>query len=175
MSDDYPDHLDAERHRDLTGRNIEPWARRGILLALLVVIVLALLNVFGQQAEDTTAAAPAATVSLNAPDTVRGGLLFQARITIRASSDIDHPRLVFDRGWLDGMQINTIEPGAVGEASREGRLVLSYDKLAAGDRMTIWIQFQADPTYTGRRSLGLELDDADTPVARLKHTLHVLP
>jgi hypothetical protein len=175
MSDEYPDELDAGRHRDLAGRVVEPWARRGILLAIVGVIVLALLNVFGQEAEDTTAAAPTATVTLNAPDTVRGGLLFQARIEISASSDVDHPRLVFDRGWLDGMQINTIEPSAVGEASRDGRLVLSYDTLAAGDHMTVWIQFQADPTYTGRRSLGFELDDADTPVARLNHTLHVLP
>jgi hypothetical protein len=172
---DYPEGLEPERHRDLAGRKIEPWARRGILVAFLAMVVLALVNVFGQKADDTSAAAAAARINLNAPSTVRGGLLFQGRIDVFANSDIDHPRLVLDQGWLEGMQINTIEPTPVGEASRDGRLVLSYDALAAGDHMTVWVQFQVDPTYTSDRSLGLELDDAETLVARLDHTLHVLP
>jgi len=171
----YPQGLDRAKHRELAGRGVEPWVRRGILVAFLAVAVLALANVFGQETAKTTAAAPAARVSLDAPTTVRGGLLFQGRIEVVANTDIDHPRFVLDRGWLEGMQINTIEPSAAGEASRDGRLVLSYDALEAGDRMTVWFQFQADPTYTGRHSLGFELDDADTRLARLDHTLHVLP
>jgi hypothetical protein len=172
---DYPDALDPDRHRDLRGRFTELWIRRAIVGLLFVAVVLALLNVFGQETSDTTAAAPAARIKLNTPDTVRGGLLFQTRIDVYASSDIDHPRLVFDRGWLEGMQVNTIAPAAVGESSRDGRLVLSYDALAAGDQLTVWIQFQADPTYTGKRSQVLELDDAETPLAHIDHTLHVLP
>jgi hypothetical protein len=172
---DYPDCLDPETHRELEGRAREPWVRRAILTVLLAAIVLALWNVFGQQEDVTTAAAPAATLSLKAPGTVRGGLLFQARIDVVAQTDIDHPRLVFDRGWLEGMQINTIEPSPASEASRDGKLVLSYDELAAGDRLTVWFQFQADPTFTNDREQDLELDDADTPIARIDRSLHILP
>jgi hypothetical protein len=172
---DYPDHLDAVRHRELQGRLREPWMRRLILTVFLATIALALANVFGQQSGVTTAAVPSAVLSVDAPTTVRGGLLFQARIEVVAHSAIDHPRLVLDEGWLQGMQVNTIEPSPVGEASRDGRAVLSYDGLAAGDRLVVWFQFQSDPTYTGSREQDIELDDADTPVARIDRTLHVLP
>jgi len=170
-----PEGLEVARHRDLQGRGGEPWARRAALLAMVVALALALLNVFGQATSATTAGAPAATISLDAPTTVRGGLLFQSLVEVRARTSIDHPRLVFNHGWLDGMQVSSIEPSAVGESSRDGRLVLSYDKLAAGDRLTVWLQFQADPTYSGSRDQGLELDDATVPLARIRRTLHVLP
>ena len=172
---EYPDELDRAKHRDLEGRFSEPWVRRAILTLLLVVVVLALVNLFGQEEEVTTASVPGATLSLKAPNTVRGGLLFQARIDVVARDEVEHPRLVFDSGWLEGMQINTIEPSPVSEASRDGRLVLSYDTLAPGDRLTVWIQFQADPTFTGKRHQDLELDDADLPLARIDRTIHVLP
>jgi hypothetical protein len=52
---------------------------------------------------------------------------------------------------------------------------LSYDKLSAGDRMTIWFQFQVDPTAPGRRDLSVELDDAEQPIARIPRKLTVMP
>jgi hypothetical protein len=151
------------------------WWRRAFMLLFAVVAVLALANVFGQEASTTSARSPAAQLSLRVPERVRGGLLFQARLELHATQDIEHPRLVLDRGWTDGLQINSIEPGPVGETSRDGRLVLTYDKLSAGDHMTLWFQFQADPTATGKRPFDLELDDAEQPLARLDRTLTILP
>jgi hypothetical protein len=67
-------------------------------------------------------------------------LFFQSRLDIRAAP-IDHPRIVLAPGWVEGMQVNSIEPAPVGEASRGGRVVLSYDALEAGElrreRMTV--------------------------------------
>jgi hypothetical protein len=48
-------------------------------------------------------------------------------------------------------------------------------KLAAGDRLTVRLQFEVDPTVTGKRSTAIELDDATTPVARVERELRVLP
>ena len=172
---EYPDELESGKHGDLAGRAREPWVRRAFILVFLAAVAMALANVFGQQEDVTSAAGPAATLSVKAPKTVRGGLLYQARIEVAAHSDVDHPRLVFDAGWLEGMQINTIEPSPVGEASRDGRLVLSYDGLTAGDRLTVWIQFQTDPTFAGDHDQDLELDDEAAPIARISRTLHVLP
>jgi hypothetical protein len=73
------------------------------------------------------------------------------------------------------MQVNSIEPAPASESSRDGQLVLSYDKLAAGDLLRIWFQFEVDPTSAGRRPYGIELDDAATRLVRLPHTLTVLP
>ena len=151
------------------------WARRALMSLFAAMAVLGLIGVFGQRASEHAASSAAATLRLSAPAAVRGGLFFQSRIDVRALRAIDHPRLVLADGWLDGMQVNSIEPSPVGEASRDGRLVLSYDGLSAGDRLVIWLQFEVDPTSTGHRSYALELDDGETPVARLQPHITVFP
>jgi len=69
----------------------------------------------------------------------------------------------------------SIEPAAMSESSRSGRVVLSYDQLAAGDLLRIFLSFQVNPTYTGRLSYGVDLDDGTTRIARVNRTLTVLP
>jgi hypothetical protein len=151
------------------------WARRAVVTALLAFVVAAALGAFGQRGSTSRADAPQATLKLGLPHAVRGGLLFQAKVEIAAHQDIQHPRLVLGTGWTEGMQLNTIEPGAASESSRDGHLVLSYDKLSAGDHFTVWFQFQVDPTEAGRRDFTLELDDATRPVARIARTVRVFP
>jgi hypothetical protein len=112
---------------------------------------------------------------LSAPETVRGGLFFQSRLDVRATRAIDHPRVVLAPGWLEGMQVNSIEPAPVGEASRNGRVVLSYDALEPGDVLRVWFQFEVNPTNVGHRSYAIELDDSERPIARLTPSITVLP
>jgi hypothetical protein len=71
------------------------------------------------------------------------------------------------------MQINTIEPAATQETSRNGRLVLEYDALQPGDRLTVWIQFEVNPTAGGRRDQSLRLLDGSRLIARTDRTLTV--
>jgi hypothetical protein len=151
------------------------WTRRAALAVLGLVVLAALLNRFGQKPGDTAARAPAATMTLSAPAVVRGGLFFQSRLDIRAAQAVEHPRIVLDDGWLEGMQVNSIEPGPVGEASRNGRVVLSYDALEPGDRLRVWLQFEVNPTNVGHRSYAVELDDAERPITRVSHAITVLP
>jgi hypothetical protein len=151
------------------------WARRVVMTLLLALVILALAGVFGQRGSTHAAAGPQATMKLGVPSAVRGGLLFQAKVEIAAHRAIEHPRLVLANGWTEGLQLNTIEPSAQSESSRDGRLVLSYDRLAAGDTMTVWFQFQVDPTESGRRDFTIELDDAEQPVARIAHKITVFP
>ena len=151
------------------------WARRVILCVFAVIPVLGLLDVFGEKASDSSASSPDATMQLSAPETVRGGLFFQARLDIRARRAIALPRLVLQEGWFEGMQFNSIEPQPVSEAPRDGDVVFSYDKLAAGDRLRIWVQFEVNPTNVGRRSFGVALDDGTRPVAHIDRDITVLP
>jgi len=152
------------------------WLRRAIVALLALVVALALLDVFGQRATTSSAASDGATLQLRAPSTVRGGLLFQSRIVITARHTLDHPRLILDRGWFEGMQVNSITPQPVGQDLRDGdRVVLSFSSLDAGATLTVWLQFQVDPTNIGRRAYGVELDDAEQPVAHVSRKLTVLP
>jgi hypothetical protein len=151
------------------------WARRAVVTLFAVVALLALLDRFGQGTSESASIGPAASLRVLAPQTVRGGLLFQSRIEIRALRDVKLPRIVLDRGWMEGMQINSIEPAAMSESSRSGRVVLSYDQLAAGDFLRMYLSFQVNPTYVGRRSYGVELDDGRVRIARVNRSLTVLP
>jgi hypothetical protein len=151
------------------------WTRRAVLALFAVIAVLALLNVFGQEPTVSRATAGGAQLSVSAPKTVRGGLLFQSRVEVRALRTIDHARLVLAEGWFEGMQISNIEPQATSEESQDGRVVLSYGRLRAGDRLVVWVQSQVDPTNPGRRDYSIALQDSVTPVARIDRRITVLP
>jgi hypothetical protein len=157
------------------GEIVGLWARRAVLTIFAVIAVLGLLDVFGQGTTQTVASTPAALLRVSAPTAVRGGLFFQSRVDIRARRAIAHPRLVVDQGWVEGMQFNSTEPAPVSEANRDGRVVLSYDGLDAGERLVVWMQFEVDPTNVGHRPYGLELDDAEAQVAAVHRWMTVFP
>ena len=165
----------TELEIDRAGQNRGLWARRVVIALFCVIAVLALADRFGQRATESQAASPAARMTLTAPDTVRGGLFFQSRVEIHALREIASPHLVLDHGWVEGMQVNSIEPAPASELSRDGRVVLTYDKLAPGDDLRIWLQFEVNPTNVGHRSYGIELDDEAARVVRLSPTITVLP
>jgi hypothetical protein len=173
---DLPQGLDRGRHADLQQRVVEPWARRAFLGLLLVLAIAALVGFVGQRAQTSRAAGPAARIELRMPKVIRGGLLWQARVRIAALRTIDHPRLVFSEGWLDGMQVNTVEPGPDSESSRDGKLVMSYNQsIQAGQTMTVYLQFQLDPTSVGRSTDTLVVNDGDVPLVSISRGLRRLP
>jgi hypothetical protein len=167
--------LDLGRIRDLEGRRRYHWGRRALLVLLAVPVGLALAGMLGQETVTRSATSPQARLELDAPSVVRGGLLWRARITVRALRTIRFPRLVLGPGYADGMQINTIEPSPAGEAGRGPRLVLSYDELSGGDELVVYVQLQTDPTTRGRQDATIALDDATDELARVEHTIAVLP
>jgi hypothetical protein len=161
--------------RDERGQRVGLAARRVCMTVFAAIAVLGLAGLFGQPGRTSIAAGSAARMSLEAPATVRGGLFFQARLDVDAVRPVEQPRLVFDDGWVEGLQVNSIEPAAESESSRDGRLELSYPPIAAGERLRIYLQFEVNPTSVGRRSFAVALDDGTTPVARIDRQLTVLP
>jgi hypothetical protein len=170
-----PDHIVLRRHRDLEGRRWQRWVRRALLALLTVVPLLALANVFGQRPGTARASGGGASLSVYAPSAVRGGLMFEARFHIRAERDLKKATLVLDSGWLEGMTLNTVEPGPIGEASRNGSLALELGHIPAGDSYLLFLQFQVNPTNVGHRSQNVELDDDTTPLLRIHREITVFP
>ncbi len=152
------------------------WVRRAIIGLLTVFAVLGALNLFGQRPGTVRADVGAATISLYAPDAIRGGDFMEARFHITAKRDLKKATLVLDPGWAEGMNINTIEPSPVGEASRNGRLAFELGHIPAGHSFILFMQFQVIPTNVAwRRAQNVELDDGNTLVATLHHTITVYP
>jgi hypothetical protein len=170
-----PDTIVLKRDRDLDGRLWHIWVRRGILLLLGVVPLLALFNVFGQRPSTHSVSAPAAKLELYAPTSVRGGLIYMARFTIHAREDIKEATLVLDRGWAESFTINTIEPSPVGEASQDGRLSFDLGHIPAGQDYILFMHFQVNPTNVGTHSQDVELDDGEQQILTLDRTMRVFP
>jgi hypothetical protein len=151
------------------------WARRAAIAAFAIYAAAALLDAVGQGTTTTTAAGPSATMRVDAPERLRGGLLFQTRIDVRARAGIERPRLVFSPGVFEGMQVSSIEPQPMSESSRNGRVELSYPAIIAGERLRVWLQFQVAPNSPGERRYRVELDEGTTPLAVADRSLRVLP
>lgn len=171
---DPPEFLTLETNRDCE-RNGELILRRGVLVLLVVMAALALAGFFGQTPRESVGRGTGATLEVLSPDRVRGGLFFQGRFTILAGRDIERATLVLDRGWLEGMHVNTIEPAPVGESSRDGRLALDFGRLEPDDKLVAYLQFQVNPTNVGSRSQGVALYDGETLLASVDRTLIVFP
>ena len=172
---DIPDRIVLKRHRDLAGRRHQIWWRHAIVGLIGVFLVLGLLNVFGQAQTATNAASSAASFRLDAPSTLRGGLIYTAVFTITAHSDVKNAILELSPGWAEGMQINTIEPSPLGEASRNGDLVFTLGHIPAGQKHILFMGFQVNPTNVGRRAADVTLYDGGTQLVHLDRTLTVFP
>jgi hypothetical protein len=172
---DAPDGIALRRHRDLQGRRYQVWVRRGIIVLIAVVPLLGLVNFFGQRPVSTEASAAQGSLVLDAPDRLRGGLLYEAHVIIRARSDLSHAALVLHPDWLNGMTLNTLEPGPVSETSANGALRLDLGEIRAGRRFDLVLQYQVNPTAVGKRKQWIDLVDGQTTVASIRRGLFIFP
>ncbi len=169
-----PAFLTLRRNRDEAGRREVP-IRRALLALVSLFLLAGLLNVFGQRPQTSQAAAPAASLKLYAPTRLRGGLIYEARFTIDAHEDLKNAMLELDPGWIEGTTINTIEPGPIGEASRNGKLLFTLGHIRAGTTYLFFMQLQVNPTNVGRRSQNVALYDGDTLLTSINRTITIFP
>jgi hypothetical protein len=162
-------------YRDLSGRGFDPWVRRTFLCVLGLVVLAALLNTFGQHPATTRAAGASAGLEVQSPADLRGGLIFQTRITVRARAALKKPTLVLQRGWFESMSVNSIEPDPAEMSSRDGSVSMTFAPLAAGRSLVVWLYFQANPTNVGKRSQDVELDDGAHLIAEVHRSITVWP
>jgi hypothetical protein len=172
---DIPDRIVLKRHRDLDGRSSHPWVRRGVLTLLLVILALALANLFGQRPSTSRAETAAATLSVYSPTRVRSGLLYTTRFHVTAKTNLRKVQLVLSPGWFEGMQVNSTVPQPVSEGSDDGDAVFDLGHLAAGRSSIVWVQFQVNPTNVGHRRQDVLLTDGKHTLLRIHRTITVFP
>ena len=163
------------RFRDRSGRTRDPWGRRAILVLLAGLVAAALLDTFGQHPTTSRVEGAAASLEVQSPTDIRGGLIFQARFTVSAHRRIARPALVLQRGWFESMSVNSAMPQPSGETSRDGTVRLPLTPLAAGRSQTLWIYFQVNPTNVGRRSQNVALVDGTRTLATIHRNVDVWP
>jgi len=172
---DVPDGIVLKRDRDLEGRGWHLNLRRALVCLIAALPIVALFNVFGQRPETSSAAAAEAKLTVYAPTRLRGGLLYQSRFHIEARQDVKQAFLVLDPGWAEGMQINTIEPSPISEASLNGKLELEIGHIPQGQSYILFMQFQVNPTNIGHRARNVRLYDGHTLLATIHQNVTVFP
>lgn len=170
-----PDGITLERNRDLVGARRSPMYRRLLMLCIAVLPILALANVFGQHPSTTAVEAHGVRLSVTAPTRLRSGLIFQVRTEVIAHRNIKELELVFDHGWWESMSTNAIVPEPSEASSEDGRVVLTYGKLEAGEKWIGWIYFQVNPTNVGKRREDVEVRDNKTPLAHMHRSITIFP
>jgi hypothetical protein len=168
-----PDGID--RDRSVTGAR-STWVPRVVLSVLALLVLLGLLNTFGQRPATTEAATGAATLRVTAPTDLRGGLIFQVRVDVTAHRRLARPVLIFSPGWFDSMTANSIAPQPSTQTSVDGSSAFRLSPIAAGRRATYWFYFQVNPTNVGwRRAENLRLNDGAVPIATIHRTVTIYP
>jgi hypothetical protein len=173
--EDLPRGLDLERHALLRGRENHAWYRRALFGLVCVIPVLALLNVFGQGTTTSQAAGSVGTLRVEMPKRLRGGLLFQVRVEVIATHDIKEPQIVLSPGLFEQLTSNSITPDPVNQSTSNGRVTLSYGPIHAGRKLTVWLDYQANPANLGTQTANVLLTDGATPVAIVKRNITILP
>jgi hypothetical protein len=169
-----PEFISLELHRD-NDRVVEKWVRRVVLAVLLGLAIAALFDVFGQRPSTDEAVGPAATLRLTSPNAVRGGLLYEGKLQVRATSRLRRPTIVLDEGWVDGFTLNAIVPEPLKETSEPDGVALEFAPLPPGQTLTVFLSSHVDPTTVGRHSQGVRLRDGEQQIAEVARTVTVFP
>jgi hypothetical protein len=172
---DTPDNLVLARHRDLRSRGFNRPVRYAILAIVFAFLIVGLIGVFGQPPKTIKVDTPQAQLELYAPSSLRGGLLYEARLTITAHRDVKNALLQFSPGWNEGQQLNTIEPVPLGQASRNGDMLFTLGHVPSGQKFRLFMEFQVNPTNVGHRRADVTLYDGGTKVATIHRTITVFP
>lgn len=167
---DLPQGIDLSRHRDFEGKAWGQWLRHGFLLLMAIFVVAALLDAFGAKPQTQEAGAAAGTLKITAPERVRGGLLYQARLQIHADEAIGAPTLVFDKGWIEETTFNTVQPEPAETTSDARHLKMRFPPLAPGRTLAVYISLQANPNDVGTHDAEVALYDADEEIASIDRT-----
>ena len=174
-SADSPVGIDRARHQDLSGRNYHVWLRRAVLAVFAAVPVLGLLNVFGQHATPVSYRSPSASLLINSPARVRGGLVFTTEIVITPRRQLHDARLYLDNGWFEAMTLNGIAPQPSTETAQGSWQVWDFGEIPAATAFHVWISWQTNPTNAGEHSQAVALYDGGTLLMTARHTLTVFP
>jgi hypothetical protein len=73
------------------------------------------------------------------------------------------------------MSLNSLVPNPTSQTNLNGRVVISFSKLAAGHTMFVWLYFQVNPTNVGKRRENVELDDGAVPITAVHRSLTIFP
>jgi hypothetical protein len=171
-----PDGIDPDAGRGLGRRWSTAWVPRLVLSCFTALVVVGLLNLFGQTTTTSRASTERAELVVTAPAALRGGLIFQVTFEVLARRDLQDAQLLLSQGWFSGFSVNSEVPQPSTQDSLNGAVVFGLGPIRASHRKVVRIYFQVNPTTVAwRRTQDVELDDGTSVVATVHRTTTVYP
>jgi hypothetical protein len=145
------------------------------IVVLTAACLLALLNVFGQRATVSRADGSVASLTVQSPERLRGGLVFTSQITVTAHQRVSDLRVLLSGGWFRGMTFNGVVPQPNNQTSTAQGVIFDYGSLDAGAQLPFWISWQANPVTVGPRSQDVVVYDGNNTLVTIHRPLFVFP
>jgi hypothetical protein len=171
--EELPFGLQRERHIEVRAHT--PWIRRAGITLMTAFCVLALANTFGQVATVTSGATSTASLKVESPTRLRGGLIFTSVFTVVAAQKIADARLRLSPGWFNGITLNASAPQSNQQSSDSAGTTMDFGSVDAGSEMPVWISWQVNPTTVGGRDQDVTLWDGDKQILSLHRSVFVFP
>ena len=149
------------------------WFSIAVLALLMAVASTGLLG--GWKRPLRTAETADARLDVRMPKIIRNGEFLETEITILPKRDFADLILGVEPGLWHDLTVNTFIPGAAEESFAANAYRFSYGPAKAGQRLTIKIDAQINPSTTGGTSGAMSIADGETEVVRLSLTMRVLP
>jgi hypothetical protein len=165
--------LDRQRHLDREHHSAIP--RRVGLSILAVICLLALLGLYGQRSTLTRVDASAASLTVDSPEHLRGGLVFTSQITVIAHQKVGDAQVQLSSDWFRGMTFNGVVPQPNSMSSSGDTVTLDYGPLEAGQSMPFWISWQTNPTTLGARGEKVSVSDGSSELVSVQRSLLLFP
>ena len=156
--------------------------RQGMLRGILPVVLLgglllaALLGAFGGTRNPTLGASgDGASLTIDAPRTLRSGMFFEIDIVVDARRAIAKPVVAISRSYLHDLTINTHLPEPEEMGFEDGRFTMTFPAMEPGDRLMVKIDGQVNPTLIGVNRGTIAIRDDRLELASRAVSLRVLP
>jgi hypothetical protein len=170
-----PDTLTLKEHRDAVGHRNNVWVRRALLSLLGLLLLAAVVNVFGQRPVTSTASTGPARLTVYAPVHARSGVIYATRFRIDALEELRNAKLVLWPGWAEQYTVNGLAPQPVTQGSANGKLDFTFGRIPAGQHLTFWMSLQVNPTNVGRRPQNVQLYDGEKLLLTIHRTITLFP
>nr|WP_166178209.1 hypothetical protein [Altererythrobacter segetis] len=167
-----PDGITA-RHFDGSGGALRGFLPIAILGALLLA---ALLGAFGGTADpQVTAESNGARLTVEAPRTLRSGMILEIDIVVDAERPIARPVVAISGSYLRNLSFNSIIPDPSEAKFDNGTVMLNYGALKAGERLQVKLDGQVNPSLVGENDGQVAILDDNAVLAVRPVRLRVLP
>jgi hypothetical protein len=153
------------------------WLRNlGVAVFIGLPIAAALAGLLGGGAPRvTTAATPAALMSVTAPAVLRSGNWFETEVIVTPAAPVDDLTIRIDKTLWHRLSIDTMVPDAESAEALDGRYIYHFGKVEARQRFTLKLDGQIQPAGLRRLTGAFEAADGERPLVRVPIRIMVLP